>query len=193
MISLRGWKVAIVGLAIGLSACSSFSGQDMNPAVLVTGGRDIAKEQETAEKFAVVAVCPEIQVRDGTQLLRIYERGMDGDNNALRFQGTVQKFARECRTDPATGATTIKVGVAGRLLSGPKGATGAVNLPLRIVVVKNGDELLYSELQPVAAEIPTGQSAMTWSKVVEGIVIPAEPVQSRYIIYVGFDEVALRS
>ena len=111
-------------------------------------------------------------MRDGTQLLRIFEKGRDGDPAGVRFQGTIGKFARECRTDRATGVTTVKVGVAGRLLSGPSGATGGHTLPLRVVLVKNGDEVLYSQMNPVDAVIPPGQAAVTWTRIVDGITAP---------------------
>jgi hypothetical protein len=175
--------LAAIAVVSGLSACSG-GVSDFSPTSML---RDPVKEQESIERYAAVAVCPEIQVRDGTQLLRVFERGKDGDMSAVRFQGTVQKFARECKTDRLTGATTVKVGVAGRLLSGPSGATGGHTLPLRIVLVKNGDEVLYSQLHPVDAAIPAGQAAVTWTKVVDGITIQPGP-EGRYVLYVGFDE-----
>lgn len=186
---MRGARAALVALVAILPACSSVGDMDFNPGALVSGGRDIEAEQRTQAEFAPVAVCPEIQVRDGTQLLRIHERGRQGDLTAVRFQATVQKFARECRTDPATGITTVRVGIAGRMLSGPSGATGAVNLPLRVVLVKNGSEVLHSQLYPTTAEVPAGQASVLWTKVVEDVTIPA-PVDGRYIIYIGFDEAA---
>ena len=186
---MRGARAALVALVAVLPACSSMGDTDMSPGAILSGGRDLEAERRTVEQFAVVTVCPEIQVRDGTQMLRIFERGRQDDMSAIRFQATVQKFARECRTDPATGVTSIKVGVAGRMLSGPSGATGTVNLPLRIVLVKNGDEVLYSQLHPTAAEIPAGQASVLWTQVVDGITIPQQP-EGRYVIYIGFDEAA---
>lgn len=176
--------LAAVAVLSGLSACSSMNASDFNPTSML---RDPVKEQESLDKYAAVTVCPEIQVRDGTQLLRIFEKGRDGDLGAIRFQGTIQKFARECRTDRATGVTTVKVGVAGRLLSGPSGATGGHTLPLRVVLVKNGDEVLYSQMNPVDAVIAPGGAAVTWTRIVDGITIPPGP-EARYVIYVGFDE-----
>ena len=178
----------VILAAAGLSACSSGSMPDLSPGALVSGGRDPAAEQAALEEFAPVTACPEVQVRDGTQLMVFYEKGKQGDMSAIRFQGTVQKFSRECRTDRATGTTTIRVGVAGRLLSGPNGATGTATLPLRVVVVKNGDELLYSKLHPVEATITEGQPGLTWTKIVEDIAITREQAAGRLVIYVGFDE-----
>ncbi len=187
MIALRFRAFGLAAATVvGLAACSS-APESFNPGNLVTGGRDIAAEQATAARFAPVAVCPPIQVKDGTQMMQVFEKGKDGDLTAIRFQGTIQRFARECRTDAATGVTSVKVGVSGRFLAGPKGGTGGSKLPIRIVVVKDGDTVLYSKLHTVDAAIPAGESGITWSKVVDDIAIP--PAQgTNYTIYVGFDE-----
>lgn len=186
--SMRWVRGAAVAMAGTLAACSSMAEKDLSPGAILSGGRDAAAEQQALAEFAPVAVCPEVQVRDGTQMMVIYEKGKQGDPNAIRFQGTIQRFARECQTDRLTGITSIKVGVAGRLLSGRSGATGTVSLPLRVALLRNGDELVYSKLHPVSATINTGESAFSWTQVVQDIQIPREIAQSRFVIYVGFDE-----
>ena len=184
-VGFSGKILSALALAATLSACSSDSG--FSPRSLVSGGPDPKTAQETLERFAVVAVCPEVQVRDGTQMLAVFEKGKDGDYGAIRFQGTIRKFARECRTD-ASGTTTIKVGVAGRLLAGPKGATGAAALPVRVVMVRNGDEVLYSKLFPVNVNIAPGTAAADWDLVAPDLVVTGDKSQGNFIIYVGFDE-----
>lgn len=184
---VSGIGIAIV-LALGLAGCSTVGVDDLNPGALVSGGRDVEKEQEALRRYAVVEVCPEVQVRDGTQMLRRYERGKDGDASALTFQGTIGRYARECRPDPAGGGTVIKVGMAGRLISGPTGATGTVDLPLRVVLVKNGSEVAYSQLHSVSATIQPGTASVGWTQVVDGIVVPPQTVPAQYLIYIGFDE-----
>jgi hypothetical protein len=136
-VGFSGKVLSAFALVLTLSACSSIS--SFSPRSLVSGGTDPKAEQEALERFAPVAVCPDVQVREGTQMLAVFEKGKQGDLSAVRFQGTIRKFARECRTD-ASGTTTIKVGVAGRLLAGPNGAVGATTLPVRVVLVRNGDE-----------------------------------------------------
>lgn len=175
---------ALAATVAVLSGCSTAS--DMSPGALLSGGRDPVKEQEAAEIFRPVEVCPQVQVRDGTQMMPVYERGRQGDPAGLRFQATVGKFSRDCRTSEI--GTTVRVGVAGRLLAGPSGATGRVDLPVRVVLVRNGDEVLYSKLHLIPAEIAPGTAATNWAKVVDDVVIPLGTGQSRYVIYVGFDE-----
>ena len=184
-VGFSGKILSALALAATLSACSSDSG--FSPRSLVSGGSDPKAEQKALERFAVVAVCPEVQVRDGTQMLAVFEKGKEGDYSAIRFQGTIRKFARECRTD-ASGTTTIKVGVAGRLLAGPNGATGGATLPLRVVLVRNGDEVLYSKLYPLNVTIAPGTAAADWDLVAPDVIVPGDKNQGNFVIYVGFDE-----
>ena len=185
----RRW-IGVLGMALGaglgLSACSS-GGSDFNPASLASGGRDLEKEQESLREFAAVEVCPQIQIREGTQAVRRYASGRDGDPQALAYQGTIGRFARECVPAPG-GGTSIKVGVAGRVLSGPAGAPQSVSLPLRVVLVKNGSEVLFSELQQVSVAVPGGTGSIPWQQVVAGLNIPPQAESASYLIYVGFDE-----
>jgi len=185
--AFRACSMALVVVAAGLAGCSS-GASDVDPAALIGAGRDPAAEQAALQKYAAVAVCPVVQVRDGTQLFRVFERGKENDLTGVRFQASINKFARECHTDPATGATTVKVGIAGRLLNGPNGATGAATLPVRVVLVKNGDEVLYSQLRKVTATIAPGGTGVTWTEVVDGLTIPPTAAEANYIVYVGFDE-----
>jgi len=176
----RGLAMA---LALAVSACSSLGISGPPPIVSAADSKIAA---ENAAKFAAVAVCPEVQVRDGTQLFRVFEKGRQDDFSAIRFQASVQKFARECHTDSA-GTTTIKVGVAGRMLAGPSGATGSASLPVRIVLVRDGDEVLYSKLFKVDATIAAGMSSVDWNQVADDLTVPGDKSQGRFVIYVGFD------
>lgn len=184
-VGFSGKILSALALAVTLSACSSGSG--FSPRSWISGGTDPKAEQETLEKFAPVAVCPDVQVREGTQMLAVFEKGKEGDFNAIRFQGTIRKFARECHTD-ASGTTTIKVGVAGRLLAGPNGAVGAATLPVRVVMVRNGDEVLYSKLYPQNITIAPGAAAADWDFVAPDLVVTGDKSQGNFVIYVGFDE-----
>jgi hypothetical protein len=186
-------KSALALSLLALAACQSIGGSDMNPAAVVTGGKDDVAMQESMRKFAATTVCPEVQVQDGTQLYRLFEPGKQDDLSGVRFQATLLKFARECRTDPMTGTTTIKVGMQGRLLAGPSAATGTVDLPLRVVLLKDGDQVIYSELHKTAATINQGDSAADWVKVVDGLTVTAAESAGRFVIYVGFDEGAKKS
>lgn len=186
-IDMYGKTLSALALAATLAACSS-GGDSFSPRSLLASPADPKVVQETLEKFAPVAVCPRIQVRDGTQMMAVFEKGKEGDYSAIRFQGDIRKFARECKTDQTAGTTSIKVGVAGRLLSGPNGATGTSTLPIRVVLVRDGDEVIYSKLFPVSVTIPQGSAAADWDVIAPDLTVPADKSQGNMVIYVGFDE-----
>ncbi|MBH0237143.1 hypothetical protein [Methylobrevis albus] len=175
--------VAAAPLAI-LAACSN--GPDLNPASLVSGGSDPQAVAESAARFTSARTCPTVAVRDGTQVFTIYERGRDQDPKGIRFQANIGQMAREC-TDVGD-STIVKVGVAGRLINGPTGATGNVDLPLRVVLLRNGAEVVYSQLFRVPASLAAGQGNVLWTHVADGIQIPADKRSGTLQIYVGFDE-----
>lgn len=180
-LTTRLLSLAAAGL---LAACS---GADLRPGALVSGGADPEAAQRTAELFAAVAVCPEVTIRQGTQVLPIYEAGRDGDPEALRFQASISRTDRECRTDPTTGVTSIKVGLAGRVLAGPSGATGDVTLPIRVVLVRNGTEVVSSTLHTVAATVTAAEPSVLWTLVDDTVVASAADAALPLDIFVGFD------
>lgn len=186
--SKRLLRATVVGAALLASACSSGGFGDISPREWIAGGTDKEAEQASLERFAKVTVCPEVQVRDGTQLLRVLDTAKGAAPDTIRFQASIRKFARECHTDPTTGATTIKVGVFGRMLAGPSGATGSNKLPVRVVLVRNGDEILYSQLFDADATIGPGMNSVDWTVIAEGLTVPADKSSGGMVIYVGFDE-----
>ena len=52
---------------------------------------------------------------------------------SLKYQGTFVRAARECAV--VGGQMVMKVGVEGRIIVGPAGGPGQVDVPLRIAVV----------------------------------------------------------
>ena len=128
--------------------------------------------------------CPELRIYDGAQLIRTYDRGHQGDANFVIWQASIGSTARECLYDEM-GRLTIKVGISGRAVTGPKGQADLVPLPLKIAVVKYRESVLASEKVSVSMAIPATGSAM-FSEVKE-IDVPSPGNKRDYIIYVGFD------
>ncbi len=134
------------------------------------------------------AYCPKAVLRAGTEAYDIYPPKTKKDDpeaaKKLRFRVTVTDLVRECNS--AGAFLRIKVGVAGRAISGPAGETGAFTAPIRMAVTQ-GDTVLYSQLHDVPIEIPAGKSNATFSFVDGNIAIP-KPSSENVIIYVGVDE-----
>ncbi len=130
--------------------------------------------------------CPPVQIRAGTEALVIYDKGHEGDPNSVRYQASIGKTARECHT--AGSSLMLKVGVAGRLVAGPKGAAGNFAVPIRIAVVAQHDsKVFYSQVlkQPVTLSAPDFGS--DFSAVMDNISFDITPDDHDLIIYVGFD------
>ncbi|GGE34730.1 hypothetical protein GCM10007276_10240 [Agaricicola taiwanensis] len=130
--------------------------------------------------------CPPVSVLPGTAAMSSYA-GAEGDPMALRYQVSVGETARECVDLGAE--VSIRVGVQGRVIAGPKGGGGAsVDVPIRVVLVDRKDNPVYSNLTRVRATLPSGQTHQTFSHVEEGLTLPVPEGGLRgYRILVGFD------
>ncbi len=142
--------------------------------------------------------CPFIDIREGASTLTVNASGVDatGANTAmsLKYQGTFVRAARQCSV--AAGQMTMKVGVEGRIILGPAGGPGQVDVPLRIAVVDEspaGSKLIVTRLIhiPVVVQSPTDNP--TFAHVEDGLTFPLPPSSTalaRYIVYIGFDSLA---
>ena len=88
---------------------------------------------------------------------------------------------------------SIKVGVAGRVLIGPLGAPGAVDVPLRYAVVREGPEprVIVTKFKRIGATIAPGHTRAQFTDIEEGLrfPLPSAAELAAYVVYVGFDEV----
>lgn len=138
--------------------------------------------------------CPMVDVRQGASTLPVYGSGA-ADATNLRYQATIAQMARECTFGGAT--LTIKVGVQGRILLGPIGGPGQLDVPLRMALVQEGPEprTLWTKLQKIRVNIPPGQPHVTFTHVEEGVTVPKpRPAElESYIIYVGFDQANVKT
>nr|WP_321454420.1 hypothetical protein [uncultured Cohaesibacter sp.] len=128
--------------------------------------------------------CPSVSILGDTNVYQTYAKGGDGNANMLIHQANITQTAREC-TDMGA-EMYIKVGVAGRVLGGPKSADKEkAVLPLRIVI-KQKDNVLYSKLHQVPVMLAPPDRSGLFAKVDEGIAIPAPQTRDVQIL-VGFD------
>ncbi len=127
--------------------------------------------------------CPELRIFDGAQLIRTYERGHQGDQNYVIWQASIGKTARECLYDTA-GNVTIKVGIFGRTVAGPKGKGDTVTIPIKIVVARYKEAALATERFTTSVDIPARGSAVFTQ--VKEITVPSPGDRRNYVIYLGF-------
>jgi len=207
-----------VALALALSACSSSSSwfgsssPSPAPAGTSTSGTSSFRERMNAfffgtptQQAAAAQVqqtppspdldCPNVDVRSGAATLSVNAPGAEASATNLRYQASIGQTARECTV--AAGTMTIKVGIQGRIILGPAGAPGQVEVPMRIALVREGIEprTIWTKLYRVPVTVPPGQSNVPFVQVEEGITFPtpSRTELDAYIVYVGFDPSGLRT
>jgi hypothetical protein len=179
----------VAGLAIGLVATSLFGGCSIlsrhHPKTTATAQNDSAGTGEVdVRKYLGPNYCPEVRIFDGAQLIRTYERGHQGDQNSVIWQASFGKTARECLYD-AQGGLTLRIGVAGRVITGPKGKPDTITVPIKIAVVKYQDSVLATERFTIPVTVPQQGTAL-FSQVKE-VSVPSPGEHRDYVVYVGFD------
>jgi hypothetical protein len=174
--------LALVAVPAFLGACSA-TGQKVSGFF---NQYDDRPDDIPPEYFTAPAYCPIVRIRGGTEAYTVYERGHDGDPEFVRYQGSITKTARECRK--TLEGFDIKVGIAGRVVAGPRGAEGTVTLPVRVVLTQQSSGVKFSELYKVPVTINSLDLGGDFSQVVDWIPVTAPPNEKDFIIYVGFDE-----
>jgi hypothetical protein len=139
--------------------------------------------------------CPEVTVRPGASTLQIGSKGTVGEVSAmdLRYQGTLIRFSRECKFSPTV--ITMKLGIEGRIIVGPAGGPGQVDVPVRFALVQEGPspKTVLSKLAHIPVTVG-GEGTVDFTHVDPDVVFPMPRPQSsldQYVVYVGFDPTAL--
>lgn len=189
----RAWRATIFAIGLGafalpvLGACSVMD--HLRP-----GSKAKAEAQDDTETASTNQIdvrryigpnyCPELRIFEGAQLIRTYERGHQGDQASIIWQASIGSTARECLYD-TQGNLTLKIGISGRALTGPKGKPDTVSVPLKIAVVKYQASVLDTERLTLPVTIPP-QGSTTFRQVKE-VTVPSPGSNRDYVIFVGFD------
>jgi len=146
------------------------------------GGTVVATQQGQATDME----CPSVTVRSGASA---WQLPSGGSATNVRYQGALGQLVRECAILGET--MTMRVGVEGRLLVGPKGGPGSVKVPLRMALVADGPQPkpLWSKFYNVDVAVPAGASQAVFSVVEDDLTfpLPANREIGNYVVYVGFD------
>lgn len=135
--------------------------------------------------FLVHGKCPEVLVEGELQALTVYAKGTtEGDAN-VRYQATIEDTARECNGNQP-GQLTLRVGVAGRVVGGPKGTAGTVNIPVRISVVDAANKVVKTGWETVAVTLASPDFSGDYREVQE-ISVPAPDADETYTIQAALD------
>lgn len=157
-------------------------------------GRSANAPQSVAHGTQPDLDCPYIDIRPGASTLTVPPPPPDGANEAmaLKYQGDFVRAARECKV--VGNQMVMKVGVQGRIIVGPAGGPGQVDVPLRIAVVEApqaGAKMITTKLIHIPVTVGSDDGNATFTHIEEGLTfpLPSSTALDTYIVYIGFDPI----
>ena len=197
---LHYWRrgaIALILLAPALGGCSSSLSMlpSMPSMPSMFGSNKTASNANTPSTTGLGTLpadfeCPDVTVRQGASTLTNSSNPNEPTAMNLRYQVTIGTTARECRLEPGN-MLSIKVGMEGRIILGPDGAPGEVNVPIRYAVVQEGvdPKTIVTKLDRVPVNVPPNDGNVLFSHVTEGLVFPMPRggAIDSYVVYIGFD------
>lgn len=134
--------------------------------------------------------CPAVDIRTGAESLVVSSKTSDGTEADVRYELALNRLARQCRL--VDGNLVMRIGVEGRIVLGPAGAPGPVDVPLRFTVIQEGIEqkTIATRFKRIGAEVASGQGNVTFSDVDDDLSfpMPSRADLATYRVDVGFDE-----
>jgi hypothetical protein len=140
--------------------------------------------------------CPYIQIREGASTLIINGAG-DNAAMSLKYEGTFVRAARQCAV--VAGQMVMKVGVEGRIVLGPQGGPGQINVPLRIAIVDekpSSSKTIVTRLIVVPVMVASADDNPIFTHVEDNLSFPLPSPAAElenYIVYIGFDPLAAQA
>jgi hypothetical protein len=133
--------------------------------------------------------CPNVEIRQGAGQLSISANPAEPTAMNQRYQLAFGELARECKV--AGPMLTMKIGVRGRVILGPAGGPGEVDVPLRFAVVREGvnPTTITTKFHRLPVTIAPGDPHVAFSHVEDDITFPfprGGEIDS-YVVYIGFD------
>jgi hypothetical protein len=191
---------ALLALALALGGCGSTDLLKSSPLDLFSSSSKATNDAAPGDPTKVSTddiECPDVQVRTGAATLMIGSKPGEGEPAAMdvRYQGSIIRTARECHVN--AGIMTMKVGIEGRIITGPAGGPGTVDVPLRVAVVQEGvnPKTIASKFGRESVVVNEAIDRVTFAHVESDITFPLPtPLGDidRYVVYVGFDPLALQ-
>jgi len=190
---------AVLAAALVLSGCSSAStptdtaetGSTSRFSSLFGGSASPAAPAAAGGQAFNADDCPSVDIRTGAGTYTVAGKPPDASATDVRYQLSFTQLARQCTL--VGGNLVMKVGVQGRIIVGPIGGPGPVDIPLRYAVVQEGvaPRTIATKFKRVGAVVPPGQSNVVFSDVEEDLSfpMPSRTELAGYMVYVGFDAI----
>jgi hypothetical protein len=186
--------IPLAALALAIAGCSSSGGDGTSfgerfSQSLTTGTATAPAPAATTGATTNLETCPNVDILRGAGVISINSNARDPSAAQLRYQISIGQTARECAN--VAGNLNIKVGMQGRIVLGPAGGPGSLEVPVRYALVEEGPQpkTIYSKLYRVPVSIADGQPSVSFTHIEEAMSVPmpTPAVFERYVIYVGFD------
>jgi hypothetical protein len=198
-------RVALALAAAGalLSGCgggSMFGGSsssDPSPSISDRFGQLFGSKSQAVGERAPSPVdnelsCPPVNIRPGASTFAVGLPGKPASGSDLRYQATITRTARDCTQNG--GNIIARIGIQGRVITGPAGNPPTVEIPLRVAVVQGGVHEKTIATKVYRTTVTMDESGnVPFSLVAEDMVYPVPPgaTGDAYIFYIGFDPQAL--
>jgi hypothetical protein len=189
--------IVAAGVLSGCSLASSIGSSDDSPSLgsrftsFFSGATPGVTQPHSPTPTAPDVECPGVDIRTGASTMNIAARTTDATAGDLRYQLSFGQTARECAVQGAT--ITMRVGVQGRVILGPMGGPGRVDIPLRYAVVREGPQpkTIATKFKRISVGVAPGQTHIQFVDIEEGLSFPLPPRSEldAYVVYVGFDEI----
>ena len=197
----RAAGLAAAGALIALAGCggnsSMFNGSALDLFSTSSKATKANAAAPDAPETATDIECPDVKIRDGAATLTIGSNPKEQQPAPLdvRYQGSIVRTARECHV--ANGVMTMKVGIEGRIITGPAGGPGTVDVPLRVAVVQDGlnPKPIVSNFGKETVTLAGAVDRATFTHIDDNISFPLpQPLglMDAYVVYVGFDPVGAK-
>lgn len=196
----RPAAAAICALGLVVSGCSSssslFGSSTGSGSVSLTerfsslfGGTPDQSPLAAASDVSADQDCPALDIRQGASTLIVNAPSSEPSALTVRYQSSFTRAARQCAV--VGRSMTMKVGVQGRVIVGPAGGPGQLDIPLRLAVVQEGPEpkTIATKLQRIPVVVSEGQTNVPFTYIEEALTfpLPARSVLESYVVYLGFD------
>ncbi|MBZ0148236.1 MAG: hypothetical protein K8F62_11945 [Pseudorhodoplanes sp.] len=137
--------------------------------------------------------CPPVDIRQGASTFSVNTAAKNPADSQLRYQGSFAQTARSCSRSGPT--MTIKLGVQGRIILGPGGGPGQVDVPIRFALVEEGvqPKTVWTKFYRVPVVIGEGQPSISFTHIEDDLTVPmpSKDTLEAYVLYVGFDPMGL--
>ena len=189
---LRRRSLIMVALAGPmLAGCSGLSMPSMSSfSSVFAAGSTTGAAGEATLALPADFECPSVSIRQGASTLSYSANPAEPSAMNLRYQVGFAETARECRL-LAGNVVSMRVGVQGRVILGPAGAPGELDVPVRVAIVHEGvaPKPITTKLDRVAVTVPPGETNVLFTHVTEDLTFPMPRGADidNYIVYIGFD------